>query len=42
MKKFDSVYRTFFEARGLNIELAYRNIKKNDLNNIVEVLSDIV
>lgn len=42
MKKFDSVYRTFLEARGLNIELAYRNIKKNDLNNIVEVLSDIV
>lgn len=42
MKKFDSVYRAFLEARGLNIELAYRNIKKNDLNNIVEVLSDIV
>ena len=42
MKKFDSVYQTFLEARGLNIELAYRNIKKNDLNNIVEVLSDIV
>lgn len=42
MKKFGSVYRTFLEARGLNIELAYRNIKKNDLNNIVEVLSDIV
>ena len=42
MKKFDSVYRTFLGARGLNIELAYRNIKKNDLNNIVEVLSDIV
>ena len=42
MKKFDSVYRDFLEARGLNIELAYRNIKKNDLNNMVEVLSDIV
>lgn len=42
MKKFDSVYQTFLEARGLNIELAYRNMKKNDLNNIVEVLSDIV
>ena len=42
MKKFESVYQTFLEARGLNIELAYRNIKKNDLNNIVEVLSDIV
>ena len=41
MERFDRVYRSFLEARGLNTELVYRNIKKNDLNNIVEVLSDI-
>lgn len=42
MRKFDNVYRSFLERRGLNIEIAYRNIKKNDINNIVDVLSEIV
>lgn len=42
MKKFDPFYRSFLEKRGLNIEIAYRNIKRNDLNDIVQVLSDIV
>lgn len=42
MKKFDSLYLSFLEQRGLNIEIAYRSIKKNDVNNIVEVLSNIV
>lgn len=41
MRKFDSVYHTFLEKRGLNIEIAYRNIKKNDINDIIAVLSDI-
>lgn len=42
MKKFDKVYHSFLNSRGLSIEVAYRNIIKNNLNNIVEVLSDIV
>lgn len=42
MKKFESVYLSFIEQRKLNIEVAYRNIKKNNLSDIVQVLSDIV
>jgi len=42
MRKFDHIYRSFLERRGLSIEIAYRNIKKNDINDIVTVLSEIV
>ncbi len=42
MKKFEPLYLSFIERRKLNIEVEYRNIKKNDLSDIVEVLSDIV
>ncbi len=42
MKKFDQRFKTFLENRNINIELEYRHIKKNDINNIIEVLSDVV
>ncbi len=39
--KFD-LYSAFIGGRKLEIEIAYRNIKRNDINNIVEVLSEII
>lgn len=42
MKKYDPIYRSFLKKRGLNIEIAYQSIKRNNLNDIVQVLSDIV
>ena len=42
MVKFKPIYKAFLEKRDLKIEIEYRNIKKNDINDIVEVLSDIV
>lgn len=42
MEKSKSVYRSFFQARGLKTEPDFRNINRNNLSNIVEVLSSIV
>ena len=42
MKKYESVYKEFLEKRHLKIGLNFRHIQKNNLNNIIEVLSDIV
>lgn len=42
MKEFEPIYRKFLENRGLNIELEYRTICRNQVSSIVEVLSEIV
>lgn len=39
---FRETYQTFAEKRGLDIEIVYRNINKNQLHNIVDILSQIV
>lgn len=42
MRRFDCVYRSFLNKRGLDIKLEYRSINKNEISNIVAVLSEIV
>ena len=42
MGKFNEIHQEFLEKRGLNIELVYRKINRNDVNQIVRVLSEIV
>lgn len=42
MGKFDETHQEFLQARGLHIELVYRKINRNNLSQIVEVLSEIV
>lgn len=39
---FRETYQTFAEKKGLNIEIVYRNINKNQLQDIVDTLSQIV
>ena len=38
----DPTYATFIKGRKLNIQIEYRNVKKNNLSDIVSVLSNIV
>ncbi len=42
MQRFDPIYRSFLRTRGLQVELEYRSIRMDDLDGIVQALTDIV
>lgn len=42
MKKSEGIIREFLTRRHLDIEVEFKNIKKNDINDIIAVLSNIV
>ena len=42
MDRTQDVYKHFFAHRGLKTQLDFRPIKKNDLDDIVDVLTEIV
>ena len=42
MRRFDGIYRTFLEKRGLTVMLEYRPVQRNNITMLVEELSAIV
>ncbi len=42
MKKYISIYREIFLNRGRKIDFSYRCVTKNDLDSVINVLSEIV
>ncbi len=42
MKKYISIYRGLFSERGRSIDFSYQCIAKNDLDSVIELLSEIV